>query len=76
MRKRFNPIQILSLAVILCFDAWVVNSVVKAGNLADKNGTSGAFTPLEILGLATGLVATITYALLARRAQGKVPTDE
>jgi hypothetical protein len=76
MKEAIRFVAALSLAAILGFDAWVVNSVVKAGNLADENGTSGAFTPLEILGLATGLVATITYGLLARRAHSKLPTDE
>lgn len=70
-----RTIRILGCAAILGFDAWVVNSVVKSGNLADQNGTSGAFTPLETLGLVVGFVVTVAYVLLLGRVQRK-PSDE
>ena len=75
MRNSLKAIRTLSLVAILCFDAWVVNSVVKSGNLADQNGTSGAFTPIEILGLAVGVAATVACVLLLGRAKGK-PSGE
>ncbi|MEY3846929.1 MAG: hypothetical protein RJA66_1196 [Actinomycetota bacterium] len=75
MRNSLKAIRTLSLVAILCFDAWVVNSVVKSGNLADKNGTSGAFTPLETLGLVVGFVVTVAYVLLLGTVQKK-PSDE
>jgi predicted branched-subunit amino acid permease len=62
-----KAIRSLILVAILCFDAWVVNSVVKSGN--------GAFTPLEILGLVVGFVVTVAYVLLVGRVQRK-PSDE
>jgi hypothetical protein len=75
VRNSLKAIRSLILVAILCFDAWVVNSVVKSGNLADQNGTSGAFTPLEILGLVVGFVVTVAYVLLVGRVQRK-PSDE